>query len=229
LLIIFDLDDTLIDTSGCITPIRLEDALTQMVKAGLNLPDFTQGLEQLRRIDAGAESAKDALAEFLEIHDADKKYLDIALKEIYENFSHDLPIFTFDGVVDTLKSLAGLHRLALVTAGFEDYQHWKLKKTGIDSSFFSKIVVCESGSKKAHYKLIVEELGISQNDVVVCGDRIAKDLSPAKDLGFRTIHMRKGRGKRYSALSDDVDYSVDEFYKIPEVITSIILMNSFLK
>jgi putative hydrolase of the HAD superfamily len=225
LLIIFDLDDTLIDTSGCMTPIKLEDALREVVNAGLILPDFAAALEQIKRIDAGAMSSKEAFAEFLEIHHADPKYLAIATRELYESFSHDLPIFTFDGVLETLKNLAEVHRLALVTAGFPDYQLWKLKKTGIDSSFFSKIVVCEPGHKKTHYKQVVDELGVSRGDVIVCGDRVDKDLSPAKDLGFRTIHIRKGRGKRYPSLSDDIDYSINEFCEISEVIASASLMN----
>ena len=33
MLIIFDLDDTLIDTTGSITPVKLEQALTKMVAA----------------------------------------------------------------------------------------------------------------------------------------------------------------------------------------------------
>lgn len=217
MLIIFDLDDTLIDTSGCITPIKLEDALNLMVKEGLELPNFLEALQQLRRIDKGSESARESVAEFLEIHNADKKYLDMAVREIYENFSSELPIFTFDGVNETLKQLREFHQLAVVTVGLFDHQHLKLKKSGIDPTLFSKIVVCEQGSKKMHYKQIVEELNFLPSDVIVCGDRIAKDLAPAKDLGYRTIHMRKGRGKKYPSLSDDIDYSINEFYEILQI------------
>lgn len=223
MLIIFDLDDTLIDTSGCITPIKLEDALHQMVKAGLLVPDFYEALEQLKRLNEGAESAREAVAEFLEIN-AGHSFYAVAIKEIYENFSSDLPIFAFDGVVDILKELGQVHDLALVTAGIFDYQYLKLKKTGIDSSLFSKIAVCEPGDKKTHYQQIVAELDFLPSDVIVCGDRIAQDLTPAKDLGFRTIHMRKGRGKKLSHLNDDVDYRVNEFYEIPGVIAAASFM-----
>ena len=226
MLIIFDLDDTLVDTSGCITPIKLEDALHKMVAAGFQVPHFLDALEQLKRIDAAAGSAREAIAEFLEIHDGVLKYYDIAIKEVYETFFSDLPIFTFDGVIETLKTLSEWHYLAVVTAGFFDYQQWKLKKTGIDSSIFSKIVVCESGDKKIHYKKIVEELNFLPKDVIVCGDRVDKDLTPAKDLGFRTIRMKKGRGRKSFKFSRDVDYTINEFYEILEVVASASLMNS---
>ena len=65
MLIIFDLDDTLIDTSGCITFHKLEDALEAMCSAGLILSDFSDSLELLRRLDSTSESAKEALSEFL--------------------------------------------------------------------------------------------------------------------------------------------------------------------
>lgn len=191
-----------------------------MVRAGLEVIDFSHALEQLRRIDGGAESARDAVAEFLEIHGADPKYLEIAVREIYENFSHDLPIFPFDGVIETLKILSEFHYLALVTAGYEAHQHWKLKKTGIDSSVFSKIVVCEPGTKKTHYHHVMEGLGFSRKDVVVCGDRIVKDLAPAKELGLRTIHMRKGRGRKAPDFSEDIDHTIHEFHEILHVISS---------
>lgn len=219
MLIIFDLDDTLIDTSGCITTIKLEDALHQMVGSGLTVPDFACALEQLKRMNTAAESARHAVAEFLEIQGADSKYLEIATKEIYENFSHDLPLFPFDSVIEILKVLSEFHNLALVTAGTESYQQWKLKKTGIDSALFSKIVVCDPGTKKIHYLQVMEELGFSSNDVVVCGDRVSMDLAPAKELGLRTIHIRKGRGRKAPLLSEDIDHTIHEFHEILDVIS----------
>lgn len=222
MLIIFDLDDTLVDTSGCITPIKLEDALHQLVGNGFEITDFSIALEQLKRIDAGADSAKDAIAEFLEIHSADKKYFNLAVKEIYENISPELPLFAFDGVHEILQQLSQAHHLALVTNGIPAHQHWKLKKTGIDSAIFSKIAVCEEGSKKIHYQQIVEELHFSPSEVVVCGDRVTRDLTPAKDLGFRTIHLRKGRGRKNPGMTSDVDYSINEFIEIPQVLLNFL-------
>lgn len=48
MLIIFDLDDTLIDTSGCITHFKLEDALNAMVSQGLPVVDFRESLHLLK-------------------------------------------------------------------------------------------------------------------------------------------------------------------------------------
>ena len=82
MLIIFDLDDTLIDTSGSITPVKLEQALAKMVEAGLQVGDFQESLTILKRLDIATESASQTLLEFLEIINGDKKYFWMALSVI---------------------------------------------------------------------------------------------------------------------------------------------------
>lgn len=218
MLIIFDLDDTLVDTSGCITPYKLHDALKRLVKEGLSIPDFSEGLELLKRLDLSADSAKKALAEFLEIHDADPRLLPIGLHEIYETPS-DLPLNPLDGAIDVLNDLSSIHQIVIVTVGKENQQLAKLKKAGIDSAFFSKIVVSQAGNKKIHYQAIAEELGYSASDILVCGDRIPIDLAPARELGYKTVHMRWGRGRHSIGSLSDVDYQIGSLKELKDIIT----------
>lgn len=216
--ILFDLDDTLIDTSGCITPIKLQDALRRMVAEGLVIADMGEALEMVRRLDETAESAKHTLAEFLEIQEADPRFLEIGVKEVYENISPDIPVFPFSDAVELLSELAVHHELVLVTQGSEELQRNKMKKAGIDMHLFSKIVVCGAEGKKIHYQSIVEERGVEREDVIACGDRIAIDLTPAKELGFTTVHVRKGRGKHSTGPKSDVDYSILELQELREIL-----------
>ncbi len=146
--IIFDLDDTLIDTSGCITPVKLERALHCMVEEGLELNDFQKGLEQLLRLDRKSESAKSALEEFMEINDFDSKFLPLALHEVYSSFSEEIPVFAVEDAVEVLANLSYDHKMAIISIGKPDLQMWKLKKAGIDSSLFCKILVLEEKNKK---------------------------------------------------------------------------------
>jgi FMN phosphatase YigB (HAD superfamily) len=217
----------LIDTSGCITHYKLEDALNAMVLAGLQLDDFSSALDLLRRLDSSAESAKDALSEFLEILGADNSFFAIGLREIYETPISDLPIFPLEGVVQTLLELGHQHQLALVTRGNYSQQIDKLKKAGIDSRFFSKIVVVEEGCKKLHYQTIVDELGFSESEVLVCGDRPLLDLEPARELGFKTIQMRWGRGINLSCNRGNVDYSISEIGQLKDIVNSLKAFSSF--
>jgi putative hydrolase of the HAD superfamily len=227
LLIIFDLDDTLIDTTGCITPIKLEDALTRMVEAGLELTSFSEALEMLRRLDNTSHSAAHTLREFIEINHLEKKYLEIGLKEVYDTLPSEVPDFTRDKALEVLLELREMHEIALVTNGKSDQQLWKLKKAGIDSTIFSKLIVNEDGSKKPHYRAVAEELGFASTEVVVCGDRIATDLIPARELGFKTVHVRWGRGLNSVGMRNEADYTIVELVELLEIINSLMSFSSF--
>lgn len=227
MLIIFDLDDTLIDTSGCITHFKLEDALSAMVRAGLEVPDFSEALDLLRRLDRSAESARAALSEFIEILGVGRDLLDVGVKEIYDSLPQDIPIFPLDGALEMLSDLGHQHQLALVTVGKPAQQMQKLKKAGIDSRIFSKIAVTEERNKKPHYQMIVDELGYSPIDVLVCGDRVPVDLMPARELGFKTVQIQWGRGLNSLKHKGDVDYSISALGELKGIVNSLITFSSF--
>ena len=226
MLIIFDLDDTLIDTSVSVTPIKLNDAFFRMMEEGMPIQDISQSLSILQRINAQAESSKSAIAEFLEIHDLDARFLAVGVKAMYEDFSDDINVSPLPGALEILQEFSQMHQLAVVTGGTESQQRAKMKKAGIDFSFFSKVVVSPDNSKKAHYQAIVEELGFDPKDVVVCGDRIQRDLTPAKALGITTIHMRFGRGIYSHGDTSDVDYSISNLYELQGIIQQITELSS---
>ena len=102
-----------------------------------------------------------------------------------------------------------------------------MKKAGIDSTIFSKLVVSEERNKKPHYQAIAEELGFERGEAIVCGDRIAVDLSPARELGYKTVHMRWGRGLNGAGPRSDVDYTITELVEIKEIIASLMSFSSF--
>jgi FMN phosphatase YigB (HAD superfamily) len=189
-----------------------------MIQAGLEIFDFNHALQQLLRLDRCAESGHRALSEFLEIIGAPQGFLEIALKEVYETSCLDIRIDPTEGALEVLQELALHHELAIVTIGKQEQQMEKMKNAGIDSTIFSKIIVCEGPNKGPSYQAVVEMLGVSGVDVVVCGDRITTDLSPAKSLGFKTVHVRWGRGLNSVGPRSDVDYSITKLADIKEFI-----------
>lgn len=216
------MDDTLIDTSGCITEVQLERALQNMITAGLTVSDETEALALLRRLDKTGGCARSSLSEFLELMEADKHFYEIGEKTIYEDFPSDITVLPLDDVLDVLTELKYNHQLALVTVGKKELQLKKMEKAGIDSSIFSKIIVSEDRNKKPHYQAIIGDLGFTPQETVVCGDRVAIDLTPAKELGCRTIHMRWGRGlSMMSPPKNDIDFSVTTFKQVKDVITRL--------
>ncbi len=219
--IIFDLDDTLVDTSACITPFKLERALTRMVGEGLQLEDFSKGLDQLLRLDSQSESAGSALEEFLEINGFDISLLQIAKKEVYDTFSHEIPVFPTEDAIETLLDLSCEHKMAIVSVGQLDQQLFKLEKAGIDTSLFCKILVLEERNKKEPYLFLMQELDLSPREVIVCGDRVSIDLAPAKQLGFSTVHMKNGRGMLSRGSESDVDFTITKLSQMKRVLSEL--------
>lgn len=219
--IIFDLDDTLIDTSGCITPLKLEKALHCMVKEGLELQDFSLALEQLLRLDKKSESAKSALEEFFEINEFHPRFLPIATHEVYHVFSDEIPVFPMEDALEELAFLSLQHQMAIVSVGKTEHQMWKLKKAGIDSSLFCKILILEERNKKKSYESIIEELNLSPKEVIVCGDRIPIDLAPAKQLGCVTVHIKKGRGLYSLESSREVDFTITNLSQMKDILFTV--------
>lgn len=228
MLIIFDLDDTLIDTSGCITPVQLKTALDQLVAAGVNFPSSEKALELLLRLNETAPSAKHALEEFFEINGLDELFLPLAIKAVYDDIPSSLSVEPQDMALDILTILSETHKLAIVTVGKEDLQLLKLKKAGIHSELFSKIIVTQERNKKNHYRSLQAELDMDPAEVIVCGDRIAIDLTPAKELGFKTVHMRCGRGVHSKGNKSDVDFTISHLSEITEILPQVSNITSLM-
>ncbi len=226
MLIIFDLDDTLVDTSICITPRKLEEALQAMIREGLTVDNFDSALRSLLEFDAApGASSPSALEAFLSQHGYSKIFLPVGLAKLREELSPDHePALAVPHAFEMLHAVKNRHNLAIVTMGSPSLQYSKLKKAGIDPAFFSKIVIIEEKNKKPSYQAIIEEARLPSQEVVVCGDRVAVDLVPAKELCCHTVHMARGRGRalRESALSSGIaDYAIEDWQDFPTLIERI--------
>lgn len=193
-MIIFDLDDTLIDTSGCITPFKLRAVLRRWMDEGLVVGDLEKAYRELLEINGKSLKSKDAICAFAKRLGVGERAMRLADEEMKGPLPKDFVIETTPYAKEILNDLARGHRLALVTGGHPPLQMEKLEKAGIDRGFFSKIAIPEDSVKKPFYQGLVEEFSVPATQVWVCGDRIAMDLVPAFELGFTTVHMRWGRG-----------------------------------
>ena len=204
--IIFDLDDTLIDTSGSITPDALSWVLNQV------RPDLP--LAQLLEINQTAYSSKEAFEAFLKKHQA-LSSLDNAL-----NLMHQYPLKTAlatESAHEITKELAKDFTLSIVTVGDDAFQKLKLKLAGFDTHQFSSMHTSKTPNKKFIYEKLLEKWQIDPKKVLVVGDRIASDLQPAKELGMKTVHFRFGRGRNRTGLKTDVDYIIDNLNELKRI------------
>ena len=225
MLLIFDLDDTLIDTSGSIAPPLLEKALAAMVADGLEVTNMQEAHGMLTRLYASAGSGKSGMREFVELMEGPQELAEVGIKVVYDPANWDDPVRTTEGACDLLSELAKDHQLALVTLGNEEVQRRKLEAGGIDSDLFSMVCVTPERNKGVIYKRVLEELGFAPKHAIATGDRISLDLSPAKALGITTVHMRQGRGLGNTGLKRDVDYTILRLQELAPIVERLALQS----
>lgn len=211
-MIVFDLDDTLIDTSGSVTPFKLK-LIFEMAWQKNGLPKSAEA--ELIQLNQESLSSKDALFEILRRYGA-LHLFDEALSLFTAPLPHDFVIRTTPKAKDVLHALhENGHRLAIVTGGKQTFQLEKLKKAGFELSMFSKIMIPEDSVKKPCYEALLNEFLVLPSQGVVVGDRVSMDLLPAQELGLRTVHMRWGRGL-LGKRENWIDHSIRELSELLE-------------
>lgn len=212
-MVIFDLDDTLVETSKCLTPYYLRQAYEAMQQAGL--PSEKKSFTKLIQCNQESLTSKEAVQKFCD--HLPKNIIEAGLNALSLDIPQSLSLDPVPGALALLEILQEYHTLALVTCGMESIQKQKLKKAGIQPERFSKLVVGNGLSKKVAYQEVMENFKASPNDVLVCGDRISLDLSPAKELGFFTVHFRNGRGKIHFEPQSDVDLTIHSLNELAQL------------
>ncbi|MFA6119217.1 MAG: HAD family hydrolase [Parachlamydiales bacterium] len=216
MLIIFDLDDTLIDTTNSITPFVLKKTLQSLIEHGLKVDNEDASYKKLLEIDKNSSGSKETVKSFLNSINEEKFY-ELSLDIMKKISIDDIKIFTLKNAIQVVQYLSKNNILAIVTRGDKKFQLTKIKKAGIDPSLFSKIVVVRGKNKGYHYKKILNDTKMSPEKTYVCGDRVNIDLLPAKKLGCRTIHMKWGRGKNFKK-DKNVDYTIQNLKKLKEIL-----------
>jgi FMN phosphatase YigB (HAD superfamily) len=148
LLIVFDLDDTLIDTSGAVTPFKMRRCLMRLVEEGFQVGDFEQEYKRLLSLNETAPRSGDALLQFV---GGEADWVQKVVGEMTTPLPASFAVPTTPNAKEILDYLAKSHRLALVTGGHPPFQLQKLEKAGIDRSIFSKIAIPEDSIKKPFY------------------------------------------------------------------------------
>lgn len=216
MLIIFDLDDTLVETSKCLTPFRLRQALQAMIEAGLEVDSFERALSHLLEVNRTASTSRKALEVVATLYPNGSQALDAGLACFSLPFPEETFLTAAEGALSLLEELAQDHTLALVTMGVQAVQFQKMEKAGIQPKLFSKIIVSGGPSKRPSYEEVMRQFPHAPG--LVCGDRVFLDLSPAKELGLKTVHVRAGRGLEQAQPACDIDFSISRLAELKEIL-----------
>lgn len=105
-------------------------------------------------------------------------------------------ITPFPGIPDLLADLqtAGI-RLAVITNSDPGEAHLRLELLGI-AGFFEAVITPDTfGIKKpdpAVYQKTLDLLGVAAGEAVMIGDRLDRDVTPAREAGMRAVHAAYG-------------------------------------
>jgi FMN phosphatase YigB (HAD superfamily) len=197
--VIFDLDDTLYDCFGQRVRVAHRHAAHAMVEAGLRadpeavyrarMRAFRQN-PMLRHIDPevsryfGAENPEPI------IHAAREAYFNCPVGELT----------LFPGSLPLLRFLAkrGVRNF-VVSFGEPKIQHAKVKALGLDREpSIEKIFYADRGNeltKEAAFRKIQKKTGFSPREILVAGDRPAREIRAGKELGMHTVRVHRGEFK----------------------------------
>lgn len=219
--VVFDLDDTLISEY-------------EYIQSGFRvIANFLSEKYQLSSEDAFSilmnlfqENPKNVFNRMLEFYQI--KYTMEDIKELIFLYRNHLPnISLYDDAKFILEHLSERNlKLGLITDGYKETQRNKLESLNINHYFNSIIVTDELGREfwKPHakpYQLVKDELEVEFDEMIYIGDNLSKDFITAKQLGMKTIHIKRNEGV-YKDLNFDQNYHAHQQVKTLEQIIEFI-------
>lgn len=213
-LIIWDLDDTLLDTTKDIVPAALKDILQEWKKLDPQLSEkkFHERREQLLPFHSNREIFKILVSEF-SFKDS-QKALDIAIDFFYfPRLNH--PFDLLPGALDNLKTLRQKkYQQILLTAGDEKVQMKKVEGVGI-RDYFSNIFVADknkNSEKDAFFSKFPGIFSVQTQEILSIGNRRQSEIRHAKLAGCHTclFHYGEHVHEPIEVEADKPDFQVTE-------------------
>lgn len=203
--IAFDLDDTLLDTTGILVPKASADAFQILIDNGLNLS--MQQCQELRLKMIQTMSHKEVF-KLLALQfgtEQTKQALPLAIAAFYEPQLPDtLPLLP--GAIENLRHLKQKYKLYIVTAGTESAQREKAKRLGIEP-FFENIYVVNSLDKKRKsdaFLDIIQKENIKNDELLCIGNSLSSEIFDAVNMGCVACYFEFGE-ERSSFPQDPKD------------------------
>lgn len=220
--LIFDLDDTLMDTFGQLVPEAHRQACIAMQEAGLDVPleELLSTRWELIRQQPRAEVNQLLAAAY-----------DCALPEVvqagidtYFNPAFDT-LEPFPGVREMLLALRQQYHLFLLTSGIPEAQQRKVKALRFED-YFHELLYAPLAQERAKYhaiKGLVQRHALDFGEMVVIGDRITNEIVAGNQLGCYTIWIQQGEclGILPETPDETPDLKTSRILDIPQLLTQL--------
>jgi len=219
--IAFDLDDTLYpERDYALSGFR---AVAEWAEAALEIPR-SQAYGELKGLfEAGVR--RNSFNRWLEGRGLPP---DTWLADMLNHYRQHVPeLVPFPGVVELLENLYGSYRMAILTQGYAAGQRSKIKALAVEHFFETILILDESEreewkpSRRAFERLLAR-LKLPADQVAYIGDNPEKDFYGARQLGIRTLRLRRPGGEHSHKEPIDLSYAPDvevvEFSAVPEAL-----------
>jgi len=222
--VIFDLDDTLYDCLGQRVPMTHRYAAQAMVEAGLRADAEAVYRARMRafRTDPmlryiDAEVTRHFGAE-------DPEEISRIAREAYFNCPVG-KLTLFPGSLPLLRFLAkrGVRNF-IVSFGEPEIQHAKVKALALDREpSVEKIYFADRNNvltKEAAFRKIQKRTRLNPSEILIVGDRPAREIRAGKELGMHTVRLLHGEFKSQKPIGpeeepDHVIGKISEVRKLP--------------
>jgi len=120
-------------------------------------------------------------------------YTLVKIDELADSYIEELPKdnHLFSGTEIILKYLANKYTLHIITNGFNDVQHLKLKNSGIKKHFSTITTSEEIGVKKPNPLIFISALkkaNVEASSSIMIGDTFEADILGAENVGMETMY-----------------------------------------
>lgn len=209
--IAFDLDDTLLDTSGLLVPRAAQRACEAMLAAGLRctLAECMTAREELAK-DLSHTEIFTQIANRFGTNQQGKAIHD-ALEEFYNpQVPATLPLL--EGALQNLEALHSKYNLFLVTMGSRPSQEQKIKALNI-AGFFKGIYILNGfiGERKDRaFRDILRTQGHEPKQLLSIGNRLSSEIRDGKSVGADTCYFAYGEhaGEKPLYPEDHPDFTI---------------------
>ncbi|HIQ32202.1 MAG TPA: TIGR02253 family HAD-type hydrolase [Methanothermococcus okinawensis] len=220
--VLFDLDDTLYDSTSFVDRARRE-AIKMMIDAGLNATE-EEAYNILQRIIK--EKGPNYGHHFDDLVKAIEGRHNPKIVTMGVITYHNVKFALLRPYPDTIKTLIELKKMGLklgvVTDGITIKQWEKLIRLGI-ADFFDEVVTSEEyGLGKPNlefYRYALKKMNLKGEEAVYVGDRIDRDIIPASKVGMHTIRILRGK---YRDMKGECKYEVKSLREVVDIVRKLL-------
>jgi FMN phosphatase YigB (HAD superfamily) len=215
--LIFDLDDTLIQTSTYILPrafVELSSFIAEQYSVHLNAFEIEERKRSSTSLERSSLFFNDLalyVKSFIKDDDISPDELTSEMQKIfYERTVSEKEVILYPGVDLFLEDVSRSTSIFLVTAGHHPTQHKKIELSGL-KDYFDEIHVIDYKGKETKgdaFNLILAHHNFRPEHVLVVGDRLASEIYQASKLGLTTAWLKSGEHtqERMDAVTPDFTY-----------------------